>query len=104
MKTDKELQIFAAQIRKTALYGLSKLGAGHIGGSMSMADLMAVLYGGMMKIDPENPKWAGARLAGRFQGPLRPAVYAALALRDFSRLRKSRRSISRARGCPATVI
>lgn len=83
MKTDKELQIFAAQIRKTALYGLSKLGAGHIGGSMSMADLMAVLYGGMMKIDPENPKWPERDWLVVSKGHCGPAVYAALALRGF---------------------
>lgn len=57
MMTTTQLQIFAAQIRMTALRGLSVLGAGHIGGSMSMADLMAVLYGGVMKVDPKNPKW-----------------------------------------------
>lgn len=83
MKTDQELKIFAAQIRKTALYGLSKLGAGHIGGSMSMADLMAVLYGGMMKIDPENPKWPDRDWLVVSKGHCGPAVYAALALRGF---------------------
>ncbi|MDY3618709.1 transketolase [Agathobaculum sp.] len=83
MKTTKELQIFAAQIRMTALRGLSKLGAGHIGGSMSMADLMAVLYGGMMKIDPKNPAWPERDWLVVSKGHCGPALYAALALRGF---------------------
>ena len=81
--TTKELQIFAAKIRKTALKGLSALGAGHIGGSMSMADLMAVLYGGVMKHDPQNPKWDGRDWLVVSKGHAGPAVYAALALRGF---------------------
>jgi len=81
--TTKELQIFAAKIRKTALKGLSALGAGHIGGSMSMADLMAVLYGGVMKHDPQNPKWDGRDWLVVSKGHCGPALYAALAVRGF---------------------
>ena len=83
MMTTTQLQIFAAQIRMTALRGLSKLGAGHIGGSMSMADLMAVLYGGVMKVDPKNPKWPERDWLVVSKGHCGPALYAALALRGF---------------------
>lgn len=83
MKTTNELRIFAAQIRMTALRGLSKLGAGHIGGSMSMSDLMAVLYGGVMKIDPKDPGWPERDWLVVSKGHCGPAVYAALALRGF---------------------
>ena len=34
----------AAEIRKTILLGMSYAHAGHVGGSMSMADLLAVPY------------------------------------------------------------
>lgn len=83
MKTTKEMKIFAAQIRMTALKGLSKLSAGHIGGVMSMADLMAVLYGGMMRVDPKNPKWPARDWLVVSKGHCGPAVYAALALRGY---------------------
>ena len=83
MMTTTQLQIFAAQIRMTALRGLSVLGAGHIGGSMSMADLMAVLYGGVMKVDPKNPKWPERDWLVVSKGHCGPALYAALALRGF---------------------
>lgn len=81
--TKKELQIFAAKIRKTALDGMSVLGAGHIGGSMSMADLMAVLYGGALKHDPKNPKWEERDWLVVSKGHCGPALYASLALRGF---------------------
>ncbi|MCI8857143.1 MAG: transketolase [Clostridiaceae bacterium] len=83
MMTTRELQIFAAKIRKTALKGLSVLGAGHIGGSMSMADLMAVLYGGALKHDPKKPKWEGRDWLVVSKGHCGPALYAALAVRGF---------------------
>src|SRR5579884_2485979 len=29
----------------------------HIGGALSMADIMATLYTGVLKLDPKNPEW-----------------------------------------------
>lgn len=57
MKTIKELRLFAAQIRKAELTCMNSFHGGHIGGSMSMTDCLACLYGGVMKHDPKNPKW-----------------------------------------------
>lgn len=79
----KELEIFGAQIRKAALRSIRKVGAGHIGGSMSMADLLAVLYGGVMKIDPQNPKWEKRDWLVVSKGHCGPAVYGALALKGY---------------------
>ena len=66
----KRINIFAAQIRKAALRSMNSFHGGHVGGSMSMSDLMAALYGECMKVDPKI-RLGRARLAGRFQGPLR---------------------------------
>lgn len=41
--TTRETKIFAAEIRKTVLYGLNTVKAGHIGGCMSMADLLVIM-------------------------------------------------------------
>lgn len=79
----KELNIFAAEIRKAALRAIRKIGAGHVGGSMSMADLMAVLYGDVMKIDPKNPKWEDRDWLVVSKGHCGPAVYGALALKGY---------------------
>ena len=51
------LREFAAEIRVETLKTIGSLGFGHVGGSMSIADAMAVLYGDIMKIDPKNPRW-----------------------------------------------
>lgn len=79
----RELKIFAAKIRKAALRAVHKVGAGHIGGSMSMAELMAVLYGDVMKINPENPRWEERDWLVVSKGHCGPAVYGALALRGY---------------------
>ena len=55
----QKLKIFAAQIRLETLKIIASRGFGHVGGSMSMADAMAVLYGDIMNIDPKNPRWEG---------------------------------------------
>lgn len=52
-----ELRVFAAEIRLETLKVIASRGFGHVGGSMSMADAMAVLYGAVMHIDPKNPHW-----------------------------------------------
>ena len=51
------LRVFAAEIRLETLKIIASRGFGHVGGSMSMADAMAVLYVGIMNIDPQNPRW-----------------------------------------------
>ena len=52
-----ELRVFAAEIRLETLKVIASRGFGHVGGSMSMADAMAILYGEVMHIDPKNPHW-----------------------------------------------
>ena len=53
----KELKLFALKIRMETIRQIGNLGFGHIGGAMSIADTLAVLYGELMNIDPDNPKW-----------------------------------------------
>ena len=73
----------AKTIRKLTLDAIGTLGVGHIGGSLSIADILAVLYFDQMKIDPANP---GLPTRDRFvlsKGHGGPAVYAALALKGY---------------------
>lgn len=79
----KDTKIFAAEIRKTVLYGLNTVKAGHIGGCMSMADLLAVLYNDVLNYDPKNPKLETRDRLVVSKGHCGPAVYAALALKEF---------------------
>ena len=74
---------FAAQIRLEALKELAHLGFGHVGGSMSIVETLAVLYGGVMRIDPENPRWKKRDWLVCSKGHAGPAIYATLALKGY---------------------
>ncbi|MCQ2437163.1 MAG: transketolase [Clostridia bacterium] len=78
-----ELKVFAAEIRLALLKELKTRGFGHVGGSLSICDLLAVLYGKVMKVDPKNPKWADRDKLVVSKGHAGPAVYATLALKGF---------------------
>jgi len=78
-----DFEILAAEIRLETFQEMATLGFGHIGGAMSIADVLAVLYGGAMKIDPKRPDWEERDYFSLSKGHAGPAVYAALALKGF---------------------
>ena len=82
METEK-LEGFAAQIRLETLREFKELGFGHIGGSLSIVDLLAVLYGKVLKYDPKNPQWEDRDFFVSSKGHAGPAIYATLALKGF---------------------
>ncbi|OOB78777.1 MAG: transketolase [Epulopiscium sp. Nuni2H_MBin003] len=59
------------------------LPAGHVGGSLSVADLLAVLYGNQLKYDAKNPNWEERDWVVMSKGHCGPSLYAALALSGF---------------------
>lgn len=79
----RELKALATQIRMATVESIHSLGSGHIGGSLSIADVLAVLYGGEMKIDPKNPKWEERDKLVCSKGHAGPAVYSALAVKGY---------------------
>lgn len=83
MYREDELKSFAKNIRIEALKALGGLGFGHVGGAMSAADVLGVLYGGIMKIDPQNPDWEERDYFVMSKGHAGPSLYAALALRGY---------------------
>lgn len=78
-----ELRVFAAQIRLYTAKCIASRGFGHLGGSLSVADLLAVLYGEVMKIDSKNPDWSERDLLVCSKGHAGPAIYASLALKGY---------------------
>ena len=80
---NKEVELFAAEIRYEIARQMAKLGFGHVGGAMSMADLIAVLYGKQMNYDPKEPKKEDRDYLVCSKGHAGPAIYAALALKGF---------------------
>ena len=57
--------------------------ASHIAGALSMADLLAVLYGEILRVQPEQPDWPERDRFILSKGHSCTGVYAALALRGF---------------------
>ncbi|PNV61194.1 transketolase [Clostridium sp. chh4-2] len=78
-----QLQKFASKLRMTEMDMFGNLGFGHIGGTLSATDLIAVLYGAVMRYDPENPKWEERDRFVSSKGHAGPGVYSALALNGF---------------------
>ena len=82
-KQKKELQILAAKIRLGIIEGTYHAKAGHPGGSLSAADVLAYLYGKEMKIDAKNPKMEDRDRFVLSKGHAAPALYSALAYTGF---------------------
>lgn len=82
-KQRKELKVFSARIRKNILQMLEKRGYGHMGGSLSIVELLSVLYGKQMKIDPQNPAWEERDMLVLSKGHAGPALYSALAEKGY---------------------
>ena len=78
-----ELKKFALKIRIAEIEEFKSLGFGHIGGSLSITDALAVLYGAVMKIDPKNPKMEDRDKLVCSKGHAGHAIYATLALKGF---------------------
>ena len=79
----KALQIAAQKIRIATVECIKSRGFGHIGGSLSVADLLAVLYNGVMRIDSKDPTCPERDKLVCSKGHAGPAVYGALALKGF---------------------
>ena len=79
----KELEALAVRIRMAALEAIHSLGSGHLGGTLSICDALAALYGGEMKIDVNNPKWPERDKLVCSKGHAGPAVYGILAVKGY---------------------
>ncbi len=73
-------------IRCDVIDAIAHLGTGHIGGCLSVVELLASLYFEHMRIDPGDPKMAGRDRFICSKGHAGPTVYATLSRRgDFDR-------------------
>ena len=79
----RKLKKFSAQLRIDQLEMFKQRGMGHIGGCLSVTELISVLYGKQMKVDPKNPNWEGRDYLVMSKGHAAPAVEAALAELGF---------------------
>ena len=83
MSNNTNLELTAYKIRKHAIDGVYSASSGHPGGSLSIADILSVLYFDEMNIDPKNPKDPSRDRFVLSKGHCAPALYGALAERGF---------------------
>lgn len=83
LKLKQEMEVFAIQARIETLKALGHLGFGHVGGAFSIADLVAVLYNGVMKVDPKNPAWKDRDYLVCSKGHAGPILYSTLAMKGY---------------------
>ncbi len=79
----QKLRLTAAKLRSLAMEEVHTAASGHIGGSLSVADILTVLYFEAMKVDPKDPKNPDRDRLVLSKGHTTPALYAALALRGY---------------------
>lgn len=78
-----KIKRFGADIRIETIKALAHAGFGHIGGAMSIVDVLSVLYGEVMNIRPEEPDWADRDWFVLSKGHCGPSLYATLALKGY---------------------
>lgn len=99
----KELSQIAAKIRLGVIEATHAAGAGHPGGSLSIADILAYLYFEEMNVSVDDPKNENRDRLVLSKGHTAPALYSALALKGFfpfEELKTLRQHDSRLQGHP----
>lgn len=79
----KELTKKAVEIRKEIIEAVYRAQSGHPGGSLSVADILTVLYFNEMNIDKKNPNWEDRDRLVLSKGHCSPALYSCLANRGY---------------------
>lgn len=81
LSSGEALREKAKELRKTLLTMIYKAQSGHPGGSLSAADIMAVLYFHTIDIDPQNPQWEDRDRFVLSKGHVCPVLYSALIMK-----------------------
>ena len=98
-----QLEQIAKTIRKNIVISLAGAGSGHLGGSLGLADVFAVLYFSRMQHDPKKPDWPGRDRLILSIGHVAPVFYATLAQAGYfpmEELKSLRKLGSRLQGHP----
>ena len=79
----EELKTMAKKIRRGIIEEVYKAQSGHPGGSLSVADILTVLYFDELNVNEKNPKWEDRDRLVLSKGHCSPALYSCLANRGF---------------------
>ena len=77
------LELKCTEVRENILTEIGELGVGHLGGSLSMVELLVTLYYKHMNVDPKNPQKVGRDRLIVSKGHSGPAVYSVLAEKGY---------------------
>lgn len=83
MASDADLRALARALRAHSLRMVHRANASHIGSCLSIADVLAVLYGDVLRVDASRPDWPDRDRFILSKGHAAVIVYAALAERGF---------------------
>jgi transketolase len=81
--TTKELEHAAYELREDVIRMLEAAKSGHSAGPLGLAEIFAVLYGDVMRLDPGNPEWEDRDYFFLSNGHCVPIQYAAMARAGF---------------------
>ncbi len=104
----EEFITIAKELRRDVIKSLTLARSGHSGGSLGTADIFAVLFfGGIMRYNPQNPRWENRDRFVLSAGHICPILYATLARAGFfpiEELKTLRKLGSRLQGHPALDV
>lgn len=79
----EEFDNMAAEWRYVITDMICRAGSGHLGGALSLVEIMIALYYRIMNVDPKNPKWPQRDRLVLSKGHGAPVLYTALAYKGF---------------------
>ncbi len=79
----RALRETARQVRRLVVQSVYRAKAGHLGGPLSAADVLTVLYFKILRIDPKRPDWPDRDRFILSKGHSAIGLYAVLALRGY---------------------
>ncbi len=79
----EELDALASEFRYVLTDAICRSGSGHIGGVMSLVEIVVTLYYCVMNVRPQEPGWVDRDRLVLSKGHAGPIVYTALAYKGF---------------------
>ena len=73
----------ATEIRRSIVTMIDRAGMGHIGGDLSVTDILVTLFAGVLSVDPERPDWPQRDRFILSKGHCAGALYSTLAQCGF---------------------
>jgi transketolase len=79
----RRLAAIAGEVRRSVVRMIDAARAGHIGGDLSVTDILTTLYFSVLRVDPAEPQQPGRDRLILSKGHCAAALYSVLALRGF---------------------